>query len=143
MKITLLISIFFGFGFFSMAQEDWIMLKDQDGIEISYQHRNCDPEMGFDQERVILKVVNKTNVTKLLDWDIHLWYDEVCRTCKLESSEYHKTISLAPLENKEGDCSVYSNSDFRLFVQFTDENYKGRKQVLTHFELANFTVIDQ
>jgi len=67
----------------------------------------------------------------------------VCKTCDVEIGEYHKTISIASNEEQQGGCSIHSNLDLRMFVQFTDVNYTGNKQVLTKFELANLLVVDQ
>ena len=97
----------------------------------------------FDQEKVILKVVNTTAISKRIDWDIHLWYNEVCKTCDVETGEYHKSIYLTGNEEINGGCSIYSDFDLCVFVQFTDINYTGNKQVLTKFYLANFLVLDQ
>jgi len=143
MKTTILIISLLLLAITSVAQENWQLLRSENGIEIYYKNKMCEPEAGFDQEKVILKVVNTTVVSKTLDWDIHMWYNAVCKTCDVETGEYHKTISLAANEEQQGGCSVYSNFDLCVFVQFTDINYTGNKQVLTKFELANFLVVDK
>ena len=143
MKTTIFIISLFLLAITSVAQENWQLLRSENGIEIYYKNKMCEPEAGFDQEKVILKVVNTTVVSKTLDWDIHMWYNAVCKTCDVETGEYHKTISLAANEEQQGGCSVYSNFDLCVFVQFTDINYTGNKQVLTKFELANFLVVDK
>ena len=143
MKTTIFIISLFLLASTSVAQENWQLLRSENGIEVYYQNQMCEPEAGFDQEKVILKVVNTTVVSKTIDWDIHMWYNAVCKTCDVDTGEYHKTISLAANEEQQGGCSVYSNFDLCVFVQFTDINYTGNKQVLTKFELANFLVVDQ
>mgnify|MGYP003996622077 FL=1 len=143
MKTTIFIISLFLLAITSVAQENWQLLRSENGIEVYYQNQMCEPEAGFDQEKVILKVVNTTVVSKTIDWDIHMWYNAVCKTCDVDTGEYHKTISLAANEEQQGGCSVYSNFDLCVFVQFTDINYTGNKQVLTKFELANFLVVDQ
>lgn len=143
MKTTIFIISLFLLAITSVAQENWQLLRSENGIEVYYQNQMCEPEAGFDQEKVILKVVNTTVVSKTIDWDIHMWYNAVCKTCDVQTGEYHKTISLAANEEQQGGCSVYSNFDLCVFVQFTDINYTGNKQVLTKFELANFLVVDQ
>jgi len=143
MKTTILIISLLLLAITSVAQENWQLLRSENGIEIYYKNKMCEPEAGFDQEKVILKVVNTTVVSKTLDWDIHMWYNAVCKTCDVQTEEYHKTISLAANEQQQGGCSIYSNFDLCVFVQFTDVNYTGNKQVLTKFELANFLVLDQ
>ena len=67
----------------------------------------------------------------------------VCKTCNVETREYHKRISLASNEEQQGGCSIYSNFDLCVFAQFTDVNYTGNKQVLTKFELTNLRVESQ
>ena len=143
MKTTIFIISLFLLASTSVAQENWQLLRSENGIEVYYKNQMCEPEAGFDQEKVILKVVNTTVVSKTIEWDIHMWYNAVCKTCDVQTGEYHKTISLAANEEQQGSCSVYSNFDLCVFVQFTDVNYTGNKQVLTKFELANFLVVDQ
>jgi len=143
MKTTIFIISLFLLAITSVAQENWQLLRSENGIEVYYKNQMCEPEAGFDQEKIILKVVNTTVVSKTLDWDIHMWYNAVCKTCDVQTGEYHKTISLAANEQQQGGCSIYSNFDLCVFVQFTDVNYTGNKQVLTKFELANFLVLDQ
>jgi len=143
MKTTIFIISLFLLAITSVAQENWQLLRSENGIEVYYKNQMCEPEAGFDQEKIILKVVNTTVVSKTLDWDIHMWYNAVCKTCDVQTEEYHKTISLAANEQQQGGCSIYSNFDLCVFVQFTDVNYTGNKQVLTKFELANFLVLDQ
>ena len=143
MKTTILIISLLLLAITSVAQENWQLLRSENGIEVYYKNQMCEPEAGFDQEKIILKVVNTTVVSKTLDWDIHMWYNAVCKTCDVQTEEYHKTISLAANEQQQGGCSIYSNFDLCVFVQFTDVNYTGNKQVLTKFELANFLVLDQ
>jgi len=143
MKTTIFIISLFLLVSTSVAQENWQLLRSENGIEVYYKNQMCEPEAGFDQEKVILKVVNTTVVSKTIEWDIHMWYNAVCKTCDVQTGEYHKTISLAANEEQQGGCSVYSNFDLCVFVQFTDVNYTGNKQVLTKFELANFLVLDQ
>ena len=143
MKTTIFIISLFLLAITSVAQENWQLLRSENGIEVYYQNQMCEPEAGFDQEKVILKVVNTTVVSKTIDWDIHMWYNAVCKTCDVQTGEYHKTISLAANEEQQGGCSVYSNFDLCVFAQFTDVNYTGNKQVLTKYELANFLVVDQ
>ena len=143
MKTTIFIISLFLLASTSVAQENWQLLRSENGIEVYYKNQMCEPEAGFDQEKVILKVVNTTVVSKTIEWDIHMWYNAVCKTCDVQTGEYHKTISLAANEEQQGGCSVYSNFDLCVFVQFTDVNYTGNKQVLTKFELANFLVVDQ
>ena len=143
MKTTIFIISLFLLASTSVAQENWQLLRSENGIEVYYKNQMCEPEAGFDQEKVILKVVNTTVVSKTIEWDIHMWYNAVCKTCDVQTGEYHKTISLAANEEQQGSCSVYSNFDLCVFAQFTDINYTGNKQVLTKFELANFLVVDK
>jgi len=143
MKTTILIISLFLLASTSVAQENWQLLRSENGIEVYYKNQMCEPEAGFDQEKIILKVVNTTVVAKTIDWDIYMWYNGVCKTCDVETGEYHKTISLAANEQQQGGCSIYSNFDLCVFAQFTDVNYTGNKQVLTKYELANFLVVDQ
>ena len=62
MKATIFIISLFLLAIASVAQENWQLLRSENGIEVYYKNQMCEPEAGFDQEKIILKVVNTTVV---------------------------------------------------------------------------------
>lgn len=122
--------------------EEWALFKEINGVKFYKKTNDCQLKMGFDERRVLLKIENTTNVNKALDWDIWLWYDNVCKTCDIQSGEYHRTIMLPAFSSMEGECEVETNFDLVIFVKFIDSGYRGAETVLTNFELHDLTVVD-
>ncbi len=112
---------------------EWTECFSTNEFSIEYQFVDCDPEMGYDQESVFLKFINKTSGHLSINWHMILHYDSECKTCDYEE-EYTFSIELGPSSEKTTDCSVYAdNSQLKLFSRFIDENYtKG--EVLTGFQ---------
>ena len=111
---------------------EWTEHFSNDNFSIEYKFVDCDPEMGYDQESVFIKFVNKTSSHLSLNWHMILHYNSECRTCDYED-EYTFNIELSPNSEKTCDCSVYTdNSQLKLFSRFIDENYT-EGEVLTGF----------
>jgi hypothetical protein len=122
----------------STSPSDWTEYFSADGIVISYKLASCDPEMGYDQESVLLKVQNSGVNTVVLDWHSLLSFDGVCKTCDFEE-EYSTRLKLEPNTAIEGNCSIYGPREVKFFVRFNDVNYtKG--EVLTSFKLDKLQI---
>jgi hypothetical protein len=118
----------------------WRTYFENDQVRIEYQSINCDPAMGYDYEQVNLRFTNKTSTKLDLDWHIHLYRDDVCRTCDYPV-EYARTLRLAANESMEGNCNRETISELKLFSKFNDANY-SKGAVLTAFKLAVFTITE-
>ncbi len=116
----------------SMHKEEWTPHFSNDDFSIEYKFIACDPEMGYDQESVLLKIKNNTSSHLSISWHMILHYDELCRTCDFED-EYTFTFDLEPNAEKSSDCSVYSNNQLKIFSRFIDQNYTNG-EVLTGFQ---------
>ncbi len=115
----------------------WTEYISNEQLTIEYKFVACDPEIGFDQEQVILKMTNHTSEELKLDWHVLLEYNEECKTCDYPE-EYGYHVFLKPNQVKEGDCSIYSEAyEFKMFSKFMDERAK-QKDVLTSFSLSDF-----
>jgi hypothetical protein len=123
------------------SSTDWQVYYSNNQITIDYKFENCDPEMGYDQQQVILKVTNHTDSKLEISWHALLYFNDKCRTCDYED-EYTFYVGLAPNETKSGSCSVYSQ-DFQLkiFSKFTDANATNEK-VLSSFDLSNIIIAE-
>ena len=118
---------------------DWVIYLDNEEFVIQYKFIQCDPRIGYDNESVLLKFKNKTSQTLNIAWNIDLYYDGVCKTCDFPD-EYHNALQLNPMEEKEGNCDIYSDSKLKMFSKFVDQNYtKGLK--LTSFKLSKLNLI--
>lgn len=122
----------------------WQLLHEQNGVRMETMQVECDMNPSFDQEVILLRIINRGDKAVLVDWDVLLWYGGVCKTCDDPRGEYHRTIKLGAGELREADCSEFVDQTYRLFVRFTDPAYRNLKnqQVLTKYEIANFKVTD-
>ena len=77
----------------SMHKEEWTPHFSNDDFSIEYKFIACDPEMGYDQESVLLKIKNNTSSHLSISWHMILHYDELCRTCDLRMNT-HSPLTL-------------------------------------------------
>lgn len=118
---------------------DWEIYLENDQIKIEYKFSECDPEMGYNTEAVLLKCTNFSSNKISLDWHMILYYDKICKTCDFPE-EYSYTVDLAPNESLEGTCSIYSKYQLNIFSKFNDIN-SSNKISLTSFSLSNLQLI--
>lgn len=117
----------------------WVEYFSNDQLTIEYKFVECDPEIGFDKEQVLLKMTNHTADELKLDWHVLLEYNQECRTCDYPE-EYGYHVFLKPNQTKEGDCSIHSEAfEFKMFSKFLDDRAR-EKDVLTSFTLSNFVI---
>jgi hypothetical protein len=116
----------------------WRTYFENDQVKIEYKFSECDPEMGYDFEQVILRFVNKSTKKMDIDWHIHLYYDKKCLTCNYPD-EYARTIQLLPNETLEGNCDRETINELKLFSKFIDVNY-SKGAILTSFQLASLNI---
>lgn len=157
MKLLLQIALTFGLlPFFGISQEtistsliqvdstanssEWISYIDHEKFSIEYSYYDCDPNMGFDYQGVLLRVTNKTSQKLALSWHKILYYAETCRTCNFPE-EYHYDLSIEPNQTVEGDCNPQSGYNLKLFSKFIDASYTSGDH-LTAFQLADFSITE-
>ena len=117
--------LLFGVSSLSYSQSnEWTVYYEQDGITISYKTADCDLEMGYDEQRILIKVNNASNKKALIIWQYEQFYDEVCATCDDPNGEYRKEFCLEPGKVVEGKCSVYDNSGLTIFSQWVTQPNK-------------------
>lgn len=123
---------------YEINSTDWIFYVDEEKFSIDYQLANCDPEMGYDKEMVLLRLTNKTEDLISVSWVTQLYTSkDECRNCEARD-EYHFTVNLNPGESVEGNCSIYTDNKLKIFSRFNDENYtKGDR--LYSFKLENLS----
>ncbi len=118
---------------------EWVTYLENNQIKIEYKFSECDPEMGYNTENVLLKCTNFSDNKISLDWHMILFYDKVCKTCDFPE-EYKYTVDFAPNESLEGTCSIYSKYQLNIFSKFNDVN-SSNKISLTSFSLSNLQLI--
>lgn len=135
---TFILTVLVGF---TISAQNWETYKDTAGVKIEYKKVHCSMNAGFDEERVIFKITNNSNQEITLDWDFHLYFNGVCRTCNSTSGEYAKTLTLQAGQSAEGDCSRVPDNRLQVFSKFEDPSYNNPdKQELTRFEFANLLI---
>lgn len=117
---------------------EWTEYFTGGGITISYKIAACDPEMGYDQESVILKVQNLNENVVVLNWHSLLSFNEVCKTCDFEE-EYSTRLKIEPNTTMEGNCSIYGPRELKFFSRFIDVNY-SQGESLTSFKLDKLQI---
>lgn len=125
----------------TFGQDTWSLIKSQGGVNIYQKISHCEYNMGFDQERVILKYENTTANTVSIIWDFEIWMDGDCRTCDDPMGEYHKVLELQPNESVEGACARETDPRLFVFSKFDDVNNTSVNEELTHFDFANLSVV--
>ena len=119
-----------------LSTSEWKSLITHDNVSVDYRFTNCDLERGMDAQLVLLRINNKNNDDVTVEWDLELFYNDVCKTCGYD--EYHRTYTLKANSSIEGQCTVYDTDQLTLHVKYLVEAYA--KEVLTNFKLANVKV---
>ena len=119
--------------------DNWTHLLSEGPVSVYYKYSVCDPEIGYDNESVLLKITNSSQLSVIAEWDREIYFDGICTTCDL-GDEAHSIYELGPQDIVEGLCSINGDSRLKLFSKFTDNQYKLEQQTLTGFKLNNFRV---
>lgn len=141
MKNLILLVVFVLSCSVSFGQNTWTLIKSQDGVNIYQKTSHCTYNMGFDQERIILKYENTTANKVSVIWDFEIHIDGVCRTCNDPGGEYHKVLELEANESKEGACARETDPRLFVFSKFDDPDNTTVNEELTNFEFANLSVV--
>ena len=123
----------------TVYSDTWINLTRNPDFQIDFKLSKCDPEIGYDQELILLKVKNTGTEKATISWHAILYYNGVCKTCDYPE-EYTFSVELNPNEEVEGICGIYENSSLQIFSKFLDDRYTGGSR-LSDFQLKNLTSI--
>ena len=126
-------------GFSQEKPDVWTPFLSDGPVKVFYKYAVCDPEIGYDNESVLLKIINVSNQGVIASWDREIYFDGVCTTCDL-GDEGRSEYKLAPNEVAEGICSVSGDRRLKLFCEFTDPQYKLKQPLFTGFKLNNFNI---
>ena len=150
-KYLLLLLCFYTFFFAQSSNDEWVTYLENEKIKIEYQYIDCNYKEknlarsgGFNTEYVMLKITNTHNSKIYVDWNLEVWYDNVCYTCEQESTENRiNPIELNTNEILTGSCITTSGS-LRIFSKFTEdlEAMPGVSKItkLTKFELNDINI---
>lgn len=145
MKIKRTPTIFFLFILFTtgnlFAQTNdknfqWTSLHSIDGVEIFQKELECRVQNIPNQIAHLLKVINNSNSTVRVEWDLAIWYNDELVSHNLSDGENHYSVELAPGESVEGTCEVPSGPLY-IYKDFIDLKTSTK---LTRFELQNLKI---
>lgn len=114
--------------------QNWNTYFENEIVRIEYQLAQCDPEIGYDNESICLKISNKTTDEIEFNWHSDLYYNDVCRTCS-DEYEHMSTYTIPANGFIIGNCNA-NDKGLKLFVRFNDPEYT-QGAVLTKFQLKN------
>lgn len=129
---------------FANNSNEWTTYFDNDSVKIEFTYSNCEYAESFNQEFVILRIINKLNTELVIVWKEELWYDDICTNCEQDNTESRKTIKISARESLEGECNI--NSNLKIFSKFTDKiedlPILGVEKIatLSRFELKNIII---
>jgi hypothetical protein len=122
----------------TVYSDAWTNLVSNTGFQIDYKLSKCDPEIGYDQELILLKVKNTSAQKATISWHAILYYNGVCKTCDYPE-EYTFSVELNANEEIEGVCGIYEKTSLQIFLKFLDDRYTGGSR-LSDFHLKNSTI---
>lgn len=118
---------------------NWQILLSTSEIEICYRYEDCKlPASGLNNENVYLRVTNKTSTILKVEWAAEYWYNNKCSGCEEGNQENNKSITLNPMEAKEGKCSENCESELKIFSKMLGQ---GTRSELTNFNLKNIKIL--
>ncbi len=123
----------------SLDAKDWTVLTVKDQLTIEYKIESCYPSIGYDQNKILLRLKNSGDEKITVNWHTLLEYDGECKTC-FYPTEYSYSVNVLPSSTIEGDCSLESQASLTYFSRFIDKNYTGKPVQLTGFELYGLTI---
>lgn len=123
----------------NLLAKDWTVLTVKDDVKVEYKIESCYPSMGYDQNKLLLRLSNTSDSEVNVQWHALLEYDGKCKTCSYPE-EYTYSIMVPANGVVEGDCTFDSNVALEYFSKFIDKDYTGKPVQLTGFELFNLTI---
>lgn len=123
------------------VNNEWQLYSSINGIEIYFKYSPCQLEMGYDQEWVLLKFVNTTSTSKMIEYNKIMEIDGVCVTCNDPNGEYRMSVTLQANEVVQGTCTVNDNRAHHIYSK-TIEVGANIPDTLTRFELGSLMITD-
>ena len=135
-----LIFIFLLVGSSFLAQDSWVKINEEKGVEIYINQAECVPSHGFKQRNFLLQLINKNNFDVDVQFYIEKWNKEGCKNCQTQSNEFSVQLNLKSNETIIGQCF---DPLLSFFKEFDDASYNGRPYLpLTEIKIKNIQVQD-
>lgn len=112
-------------------------IYEQNGIRIIAKLEKCnDPSIGMEKDYIFFSFENTNSYNVDIKLDQHLYYENICRTCK--NDEYTTTLTLKSGEKTASNCNTSPSKSFKVFYSSPWISEK-----LSKFELANIKIEKQ
>jgi hypothetical protein len=133
----LLITIIFLSSFSQNNKSEWSKYKEIDNVIIYSKIINCNTKHNTaNNEYIVFKYVNNNNYNIRISWKLDVWYNEICRSCDLDSpNEYEISLDIAAGQELEYVCS----DDNKAFMIFKSSN-KSNMYPNVRYEFNNLSV---
>lgn len=119
--------------------KSWKSYFVSEQISIDYKFEDCSQSIGYNQEKLLLRITNTSETAITISWHTILEYNGECKTCDYPD-EYGYSVTIQPNETIEGDCSLEYRHELTYFSKFVDERYHGIPTELTGFDMRNLTI---
>ena len=120
---------------FSQSDESALYADSQLTVEV-VKGECRDEKNDIHKEYVFLSFTNNTSKTLTVSYKQHLWYNDECLTCDVQSEEYTYTVDLAPGQKLVPECRDRKNRAVAVFSKMI--NIDTRQ--LTNIELVDVVV---
>ena len=136
--ILLLCIILTSINSFSQTNQ-WQEYYIDNQIKIEYRDIVCDFSSTADQEMIVFKFTNLTNIDITLDYETIIWHDNTKVNTEQNQEEFRKTIRLSADQTIEINCEEQLKQ-FAIFSGFIHNETSERYVSLTKFELTNINI---
>lgn len=120
----------------SAVTDTWTVFHETADFKIEVKRSDCHfPQDGLHQQWALLRYTNKTNQGITLHFQEELFYNEICKTCKIQ--EYAYQLALAPQQVLEASCDLATPKTQKVFIRFLD---LPNPTQLTAFRFSKLTV---
>ena len=96
--------------------KEWIKYKEVNGVTIYTKIAKCSTEHNpTENDYFVFRYVNSNNYNIRISWKLNVWYNDVCRSCDLDSpNEYELSLDIKANSKVEYICSDNSKA-FKIF----------------------------
>ncbi len=136
--ILLLCIILTSINSFSQTNQ-WQEYYIDNQVKIEYRDIVCDFSSTADQEMIVFKFTNLTNIDITLDYETIIWHDNTKVNTEQNQEEFRKTIRLSADQTIEINCEEQLKQ-FAIFSGFIHNETSERYVSLTKFELTNINI---
>ncbi len=142
-KLLLAVACIFSFSI-SFAQSveisnlstEWEEITSVDGISISAKIADCDFNIGYDEQRVLLQIKNSNSSNKIVQFDVNRYSNDQCLNCN-SNGENHRIVRVQANQTISAECAREEYIEMQVYVKFVS---RETPDALNKIELQNIIV---